>query len=53
MLLNEATRRLKGLAQRLGTSVDRSRPYHEALTAAQDARAACQRAAVAYQRTSG
>ncbi|XP_077290430.1 SH3 domain-binding protein 5 homolog [Arctopsyche grandis] len=52
MLLNEATRRLKGLAQRLGTSVDRARPYHEGLTAAQDARAACQRAAVAYQRAS-
>ncbi|CAH2073166.1 unnamed protein product, partial [Iphiclides podalirius] len=52
LLLNETSRRLQALTKRLGTCVDRSRPYHEAVAAAATARGECQRAAVQFQRAS-
>ncbi|CAK1581493.1 unnamed protein product [Parnassius mnemosyne] len=52
LLLDETSRRLQGLTKRLGTCVDRSRPYHEAVAAAAVARAECQKAAVQFQRAS-
>ncbi|XP_072944149.1 SH3 domain-binding protein 5 homolog isoform X2 [Epargyreus clarus] len=52
LLLNETSRRLQALTKRLGTSVDKSRPYHDAVGAAAVARADCQRAAVQFQRAS-
>ncbi|XP_068629404.1 SH3 domain-binding protein 5 homolog isoform X2 [Battus philenor] len=52
LLLNETSRRLQALTKRLGTCVDKSRPYHEAVSAASVARAECQRAAVQFQRAS-
>lgn len=53
LLLNETSRRLQALTKRLGTCVDKSRPYHEAVAAANAARAECQKAAVQFQRASG
>ncbi|KAI5641732.1 SH3 domain-binding protein 5 (SH3BP5) domain-containing protein [Phthorimaea operculella] len=52
LLLNETSRRLQALTKRLGSCVDKSRPYHEAVAAAATARAECQKAAVAFQRAS-
>ncbi|XP_023935536.1 SH3 domain-binding protein 5 homolog [Bicyclus anynana] len=52
LLLNETSRRLQALTRRLGACVDKSRPYHDAVTAAASARADCQRAAVQFQRAS-
>ncbi|XP_063530900.1 SH3 domain-binding protein 5 homolog isoform X1 [Cydia strobilella] len=52
LLLNETSRRLQGLTKRLGTCVDKSRPYHEAVAAAATARTECQKAAVQFQRAS-
>ncbi|XP_069365822.1 SH3 domain-binding protein 5 homolog isoform X1 [Maniola hyperantus] len=52
LLLNETSRRLQALTKRLGTCVDKSRPYHDAVSAANVARSECQRAAVQFQRAS-
>ncbi|XP_047528323.1 SH3 domain-binding protein 5 homolog isoform X1 [Vanessa atalanta] len=52
LLLNETSRRLQALTKRLGTCVDKSRPYHDAVSAASTARSECQRAAVQFQRAS-
>ncbi|KAL4707448.1 hypothetical protein ACJJTC_008633 [Scirpophaga incertulas] len=52
LLLNETSRRLQALTRRLGTCVDKSRPYHEAVNVAALARAECQKAAVQFQRAS-
>ncbi|KPJ19095.1 SH3 domain-binding protein 5-like [Papilio machaon] len=52
LLLNETSRRLQTLSKRLGSCVDRSRPYHKAVEAAAAARTDCQRAAVQFQRAS-
>ncbi|XP_039746574.1 SH3 domain-binding protein 5 homolog isoform X2 [Pararge aegeria] len=52
LLLNETSCRLQSLTKRLGTCVDKSRPYHDAVSAAITARAECQRAAVQFQRAS-
>ncbi|XP_045490865.1 SH3 domain-binding protein 5 homolog isoform X1 [Colias croceus] len=52
LLLNETSRRLQALTKRLGTCVDKSRPYYDAVAAATSARSECQRAAVQFQRAS-
>ncbi|CAK1545082.1 unnamed protein product [Leptosia nina] len=52
LLLNETSRRLQALTKRLGTCVDKSRPYYDAVAAAATARSDCQRAAVQFQRAS-
>ncbi|XP_053623854.1 SH3 domain-binding protein 5 homolog isoform X2 [Plodia interpunctella] len=52
LLLNETTRRLQALTKRLGTCVDKSRPYYEAVNVAATARSECQKAAVQFQRAS-
>ncbi|XP_060800509.1 SH3 domain-binding protein 5 homolog isoform X2 [Amyelois transitella] len=52
ILLNETSRRLQALTKRLGTCVDKSRPYYEAVNVAATARAECQKAAVQFQRAS-
>lgn len=51
--LNDTSRRLQALTKKLGTCVDKSRPYYDALAAAAAARAECQKAAVQFQRASG
>jgi SH3-domain binding protein 5 len=53
LLLNETSRRLQGLTKRLGTCVDKSRPYYDAVGLAATARSECQKAAVQFQRSSG
>ncbi|XP_063699085.1 SH3 domain-binding protein 5 homolog [Culicoides brevitarsis] len=50
ILLNESTRRLKLLVKKLGSSIEKARPYHEAVEAARKAQIECQSAAVKYQR---
>jgi len=50
ILLNESTRRLKALSKRLGSCIERARPYYEAFEQAKLAQMECQRAAVQYQR---
>ncbi|XP_004930492.1 SH3 domain-binding protein 5 homolog isoform X2 [Bombyx mandarina] len=52
LLLNETSRRLQALTRRLGTCVDKSRPYYDALGQAVAARSECQKAAVQFQRAS-
>lgn len=53
LLLNETSRRLQAWTKRLGTCVDKSRPYYDAVALATTARQECQKAAVQFQRASG
>jgi SH3 domain-binding protein 5 (SH3BP5) len=53
ILLNESTRRLKVSAKKLGSSIDKSRPYHEAVEKARVAQIECQKAAAKFQRANG
>lgn len=51
ILHNEATRRLKVLKKKLGSSnIEKSRPYHDAVEQARIAQIECQTAAAKYQR---
>ncbi|XP_052757476.1 SH3 domain-binding protein 5 homolog isoform X1 [Galleria mellonella] len=52
LLLNETSRRLQALTKRMGTCVDKSRPYYDAVGVAATARSECQKAAVQFQRAS-
>lgn len=53
ILLNESTRRLKLSGKKLGSSIEKSRPYHEALEKARIAQIECQKAAAKFQRANG
>ncbi|KAL3268814.1 hypothetical protein HHI36_007910, partial [Cryptolaemus montrouzieri] len=50
MLLNESTRRLKLLLKKLGSCIERARPYYEAAEVAKRAQVECQKAAVAFRK---
>ncbi|XP_075169746.1 SH3 domain-binding protein parcas isoform X2 [Haematobia irritans] len=50
ILLNESTRRLKLSSKKLGSCIDKARPYYEALEKAKIAQIECQKAAVKFQR---
>jgi len=50
ILLNESTRRLKLSAKKFGVSIERSRPYHEAVEKSRIAQIECQKAAAKFQR---
>ncbi|XP_023158942.1 SH3 domain-binding protein 5 homolog, partial [Ceratitis capitata] len=50
ILLNESTRRLKLSSKKLGSCIEKARPYHEALETARKAQIECQKAAVKFQR---
>lgn len=50
MLLSESTRRLKALSKRLGSCIERARPYYDALEESKLAQLECQRAAVQFRR---
>ncbi|KAK9889533.1 hypothetical protein WA026_006888 [Henosepilachna vigintioctopunctata] len=50
MLLNESTRRLKLLLKKLGSCIERARPYYEAAEVAKRAQIECQKAAVSFRR---
>lgn len=52
ILMNESTRRLKLSSKKLGSCIDKSRPYYEALEKAKTAQLECQAAAISYQRAS-
>ncbi|PSN33341.1 SH3 domain-binding protein 5 [Blattella germanica] len=53
LLLNESTRRLKLLSKKLGSCIERARPYYDSLEVAKKAQLECQRAAVQFQRANG
>lgn len=53
ILLNESTRRLKLLTKKLGSCIEKARPYYEALEHARTAQMECQAAAVKFQRANG
>lgn len=50
ILMNESTRRLKLSSKKLGSCIDKARPYYEALEKAKAAQLECQAAAIKYQR---
>ncbi|KAM7344503.1 SH3 domain-binding protein parcas [Cochliomyia hominivorax] len=50
ILMNESTRRLKLSSKKLGSCIDKARPYYEALDKAREAQIECQKAAVKFQR---
>ncbi|XP_014254331.1 SH3 domain-binding protein 5 homolog isoform X2 [Cimex lectularius] len=50
ILLNDSTRRLKVMTCKLGSCIERARPYYESVEIARKARVECQRAAVEFQR---
>lgn len=50
ILMNESTRRLKLSSKKLGSCIDKARPYYEALEKAKSAQLECQAAAIKYQR---
>lgn len=49
----EASRRLKVRARKLGSCIDKARPFYEALNMSKQAQQQCQIAAVKYQRANG
>lgn len=49
----ESTARLKGMGKKLGSCIEKARPYYEALELARTSQLECQRAAVQYQRANG
>lgn len=52
-LLSDSTQQLKALSKKLGSCIEKARPYYEALEIAQKAQKECQSAATHYQRASG
>lgn len=53
ILLNESTRRLKLLSKKLGSCIEKARPFYEAQEKARMAQIECQAAAVKFQRANG
>nr|XP_023024733.1 SH3 domain-binding protein 5 homolog [Leptinotarsa decemlineata]XP_023024734.1 SH3 domain-binding protein 5 homolog [Leptinotarsa decemlineata] len=53
MLLNECTRRLKLLSKRLGSCIEKARPYYELWEEAKKAQQECQEAAALYKKAHG
>lgn len=53
ILSNESTRRLKLLIKKLGSCIEKSRPYYDAQEKARVSQIECQKAAVKFQRANG
>lgn len=53
MLLNESTRRLKLLTKKLGSCIEKARPYYDLLDIAKKQQKECQEAALQYQKANG
>lgn len=53
ILSNESTRRLKLLIKKLGSCIEKSRPYYDAQDKARLSQIECQKAAVKFQRANG
>ena len=51
--LSESTNQLQALAKKLGSCIEKARPYYDAVDAARAVQLNCQRAAVQYQRANG
>lgn len=51
--LSESTARLKTMTKKLGSCIEKARPYFEAQELARTSQLDCQRAAVQYQRANG
>lgn len=49
----EASRRLKVRARKLGSCIDKARPFYDALNMSKHSQQQCQIAAVKYQRANG
>jgi len=52
-LLTDSTHHLKSLSKRLGSCIEKARPYYEALDVSTKAASECQKAAVQFQRAAG
>jgi len=52
-LLSDSTHHLKSLSKRLGTCIEKARPYYESVDQMTRAQAECQKAAVQFQRAAG
>jgi len=52
-LLSDSTHHLKSLSKKLGSCIEKARPYYEALHSMTMAQAECQKAAVQFQRAAG
>jgi len=52
-LLSDSTHHLKSLSKRIGSCIEKARPYYEALEVMCVAQAECQKAAVQFQRAAG
>lgn len=53
MLLNESTRRLKLLSDKLGSSIEKARPYFELLEEGKKAQQSCQEITALYKKANG
>ncbi|CAG9860534.1 unnamed protein product [Phyllotreta striolata] len=53
MLLNECTRRLKVLSKKLGSCIEKARPYYELLEVAKKSQQECHEAAALYKKAHG
>ena len=52
-LLSDSTHHLKSLSKKLGSCIEKARPYYEAVDQMTRAQAECQKAAVQFQRSAG
>jgi len=52
-LLSDSTHHLKALSKKLGSCIERARPYYESVDQMNRAQAECQKAAVQFQRSAG
>jgi len=52
-LLSDSTHHLKALSKKLGSCIEKARPYYEAVDQMTKAQAECQKAAVQFQRAAG
>ena len=52
-LLSDSTHHLKSLSKKLGSCIEKARPYYEAVDQMTKAQAECQKAAVQFQRSAG
>jgi len=52
-LLSDSTHHLKALSKKLGSCIEKARPYYEALEGMVNAQSECQKAAVQFQRAAG
>jgi len=52
-LLSDSTHHLKALSKRIGSHIEKARPYYETLELTVKAQAECQKAAVQFQRAAG